>query len=90
MYQLDETGLFAGVVGKEIVRPKKNNIKHLPPEIEALEPEVFRRLELPEEVDMLATFYQWVGKRVSEGGGYRELSPEELASRPLLLAKQNP
>lgn len=52
-----------------------------------MNPAYFSKLGLPEEIDLLSTLWQWVGRRVQIGEGkYQELLPMELAVRPLLVA----
>ena len=88
VYQLDEEGLEASVAGREIIVSKKPGVKANSPEIEVMGLETFDKLGLPDEIDMLATFWQWVGGRVMDrAGGYIMLTPEELALRPLVIAK---
>lgn len=90
-YKLDPSGQEAWAEAGAFEKP---NAKHGSqkkedrPDVVMVGTGYLRQLGLPEIPDLYATVLQWVSMEVRDpDGGYRHLSPEELAVRPILLSQ---
>lgn len=69
-----------------VFEPFKKEKGKLKPE--AIDPEYLKTLRLPQVPDLMATLKQWVAMLGRDRSGVMQsISPEDLATRPLLLAK---
>lgn len=91
-YKLDPSGQEAWAEAGAFEKPnikRDSKKKEDRPDIVAVDTGYLRQLGLPEAPDLYATVLQWVSREVRDpNGDYRQLSPEELAMRPVLLAKK--